>query len=107
MKHEHKVRQHATSDSIISLLLISPGEICVAYCVVKIGYSNLQACVAPILPGQTTCGVGSHVTKPKGFHENNMYIRAPTKRHNLTDYLSPALLVSSVSSEIITALLHI
>ena len=67
VKHEHKVRKHATSDSIISLLLISPGEICVAYCVVKIGYSNLQACVAPILPGQTTCGVGSHVTNLWAF----------------------------------------
>ena len=36
-----------------------------------------------------------------------MYIRAPTIRHNLTVYLSPALLVSSVFSEIITALLRI
>ena len=107
VKPDRKVRKHAASDYSVSLLLISPGEIGVAYCSGKIESSNLQPCVARVLPRQATCGVGSHVTKAKGFHENKVYIRTPTVRHNLTIYLSPALLVSSVSSEIVTALLHI
>ena len=107
VKPEHKVRKHVASDYIVSLLLISPGEIGVTCRGGKIGSTNFQACVAPVLPGQATCGVGFHVTKAKRSHKNNVYIRAATVRHNLTAYLSPALLVSSVSSDMITALLHI
>ena len=107
VKPDRKVRKHAASEYSVSLLLISPGEIGVAYCSGKIESSNLQSCVARVLPRQATCGVGSHATKAKGFHEKKVYIRTTIVRHNLTIYLSPALLVSSVYSEIVTAFLHI
>ena len=74
----------------------------------KIGSGqDLQACVAPILPRQATCGVPSHVTKTKCFHEDNVYIRTPTDRNKFTVYLSLALSISTVSTDIITVFLQI
>ena len=68
---------------------------------------DLQACVTPSLPGQTTCGVRSHVTRFKEFHQDNVYIRTPTDCNKFTVYLSPALSVSAISIDIITSLLQI
>ena len=71
--------------TIVTRLLLSPGAIGEVYCGGKIGSSqNLQTCVAPVIPGQSTCGVRSHVTKANGFHENNMYIRTPVVRNSVS-----------------------
>ena len=73
VKPECKLKKLPKIDIILSLLLLSPGDIGVVYCGGKIrSGQNLQSCVIPVIPGQSTCGVRSNVTKVKDVYENNV-----------------------------------
>ena len=71
----------------------------------KIGSSDLQACVADVLVGSSSCSIRSHFTKEKSLVDNTIYIQTTFAVGKISFHLSPSLLVSSLSPKVLPSLL--
>ena len=82
------------------------GSIGKTICGGKIGSSGLQACVAPVPFGSTSCSVRSHATKETSLSDDTLYIRTPFVAGKLAIYLTSLLPVSSLSPKVLPYLLQ-
>ena len=71
----------------------------------KIVSSSLQACVADVLVGSSSCSIRSHSTKEKSLVVNTLYIQTPFVVEKLAISLSSSLQVSSLSPKVLLSLL--
>ena len=92
-------------DTTVHLFHVLEGSIKTIVCGGKIGASGLQACVVDIFVGSSPYSIKSHSTKEKSLVDNTLYIQTPFVVGNITIYLPPSLIVSSVSPKILLLLL--
>ena len=82
-------------DAIVHLFHVLAGSTGIVICGGKIGSSGLQACVADVLVGSSSCSIRSYSTKEKSLIDNTLSVQTPLIVGKVAVYFPPLLLVSS------------
>ena len=100
-------RSLSKEDANVRLFQVPFQSIGISICGGKIGSSGLQAFIAAVVPGSSSCSIRAHSLKAKSLVKMEIFIPTSIVADRRAVYLSPSLLDSGFPSKVFSPLLNV